>query len=240
VARSLDLLTNRIELADRIRPFVGDAQYIGLPALVGMYRSAEAVAELQRCLERPIFEIPTPPISVPGIRLQEAMINGLEADENFHSHSTMATGIIEVPGRGFVTTIKGNNGNQTIESKTVLLATGRFLGKGLVASRMGIKEALMNLHVEQPESRQEWHRASLFDPKGHPVNRAGIRTDSKFRPLNILGGAVMDNLYAAGSILAGSDWMRMKCGSGVAVATALAAVRAIKGGNGYKMRPCFI
>lgn len=232
VARSLDLSTNRIELADRIRPLVGDAQYIGLPALVGMYRSAEAVAELERCLELPIFEIPTPPVSVPGIRLQEAMFNGLGADKDFHSLSTMATEVIEVPGKGFVTTVKGNNGNQTIASKAILLATGRFLGKGLVAGRMGIKETLMNLPVEQPESRQDWHRTSLFDPRGHPVNRAGIKIDSEFRPLNTLGEPAMDNLYAAGSILAGSDWMRMKCGSGVAVATALAAVRAIIRGNG--------
>lgn len=227
VARSLDLSKNRIELAERIRPFLGNAEYIGLPALVGMYRSAEAVAELESCLGRPIFEIPTPPVSVPGIRLQEAMINGLGPNDNFHSFPTLATEVRELPGKGFITTLKGNNKSQTIVSKAVLLATGRFLGRGLVADRMEIKEALMNLTVEQPGSREDWHRASLFDPKGHPVNRAGIKTDSRFRPLNSLGKPTMDNLHAAGSILAGSDWMRMKCGSGVAVATAFAAVKAI-------------
>jgi glycerol-3-phosphate dehydrogenase subunit B len=227
-ARSLDLSGNRIELAKRIKPLVKDAEYIGFPALVGMYHSVEAVAELERLLERPIFEIPTPPVSVPGIRLQEAMINGLEASSEFHSFSNMAIDATKVPGKGFVTTIKGSNGNRTIVSKAVLLATGRFLGKGLVADRRGIFEALMNLFVVQPESREGWHRTSLFDPKGHPVNRAGIQTDSTFKPLTAQGEPVMDNLYVAGSILAGSDWMRMKCGSGVAIATALAAVKAIE------------
>ncbi len=228
VARSLDLSANRIELAERIKPFVKDVEYIGFPALVGMYNSVEAVAELEALLGCPIFEIPTPPVSVPGIRLQEAMINGLETRNGFQSLSTMATDVTKIPGRGFVTTIKGSNGNRTIVSKAVLLATGRFLGRGLVASRRGIFEALMNLFVTQPQSRSDWHRTSLFDPQGHPVNRAGIRTDSSFRPLSALGEPVMDDLYVAGSILAGSDWMRMKCGSGVAMATAFAAVKAIQ------------
>lgn len=228
VARSLDLSANRVALARLIKSLVRDFEYIGFPALLGMYNSLEAVAELETLLEKPIFEIPTPPVSVPGIRLQEAMINGLGINKNFYSLSTMATRVTKTDDKTFVTTIKGNNGSRTIVSRAVLLATGRFLGKGLVAGRRGIREALMNLFVAQPESRDAWHRTSLFDPQGHPVNRAGIQTDSAFRPLNFPGGPVMDNLYVAGSILAGSDWMRMKCGSGVAIATALAAVKAIE------------
>jgi glycerol-3-phosphate dehydrogenase subunit B len=34
-------------------------------------------------------------------------------------------------------------------------------------------------------------------------------------------------LFAAGSILAHQDWMRMKCGSGLAIATAYAAVEGV-------------
>jgi len=33
-------------------------------------------------------------------------------------------------------------------------------------------------------------------------------------------------LFAAGSILAHQDWMRMKCGSGLALATGFAAVQS--------------
>jgi glycerol-3-phosphate dehydrogenase subunit B len=41
------------------------------------------------------------------------------------------------------------------------------------------------------------------------------------------GRTASENLYAAGSILAHHDWMRMKCGSGLAIATAYAAVNAL-------------
>jgi len=41
------------------------------------------------------------------------------------------------------------------------------------------------------------------------------------------GQTAFENLFAAGSILAHQDWMRMKCGSGLAIATAYAAVRSL-------------
>ena len=229
VARALDLSANRVKLADRIKPFIKDAAYIGFPALLGMYKSIEAVKELEQLLERPIFEIPTPPVSVPGIRLQETFINGLGKNPLFRTLSTMVTHV--ETASGFTITAEKNNAPETIRSKAVLLATGRFLGKGLAASRRGIRESLMNLPVEQPETREAWHRDDLFSPQGHPVNKAGIRTDASFRPLARPCEKPVKNLYAAGSILAGSDWMRMKCGSGVAIATAFAAVKAIEKAN---------
>ncbi|MBI9089468.1 MAG: glycerol-3-phosphate dehydrogenase subunit GlpB [Desulfobacterium sp.] len=228
VARALDLSANRVKLANRIKPFVKDAAYVGFPALLGMYSSREAVTELEQLLERPIFEIPTPPVSVPGIRLQETFISGLGKNKLFRTLSTMVTHV--KTDSGFTITTGGNT-PETIRSKAVLLATGRFLGKGLTASRQGIQETLMDLPVEQPETREEWHRNDLFSPQGHPVNRAGIKTDDHFTPLVPAPEKPVKNLHVAGAILAGSDWMRMKCGSGVAIATAFAAIKAIEKAN---------
>jgi glycerol-3-phosphate dehydrogenase subunit B len=64
------------------------------------------------------------------------------------------------------------------------------------------------------------------DPRGHPINRAGLETDAFFRPLDRSGDPAYRNLFAVGSILAHQDWMRMKCGSGLAVSTAFKAVNA--------------
>ena len=68
---------------------------------------------------------------------------------------------------------------------------------------------------------------ALFDPAGHPVDRAGIVVDDAFRPVDITGKVVRPGLYAAGTILAHQDWLREKCGAGLAVATAWAAVAAL-------------
>ncbi len=50
--------------------------------------------------------------------------------------------------------------------------------------------------------------------------------DDCFRPVGVNGRRVYPRLFAAGSILAHQDWVREKCGSGLAIASAYAAVRA--------------
>jgi glycerol-3-phosphate dehydrogenase subunit B len=51
------------------------------------------------------------------------------------------------------------------------------------------------------------------------VNRAGLEVDDRFRPLD-KDGSPVPGVFAAGSVLAHQDWMREKCGSGLALATA--------------------
>ncbi len=82
------------------------------------------------------------------------------------------------------------------------------------------------LLLHQPENRSEWHHKDFLDLRGHPVNRAGLEIDDLFRPLDSSGGPAFERLFAAGSILAHQDWMRMKCGSGLAISSAYAAVNA--------------
>jgi glycerol-3-phosphate dehydrogenase subunit B len=113
-----------------------------------------------------------------------------------------------------------------IEADGVILASGRFLGMGLAAGRKKIRETLFDLPVHQPEDRSGWHRDNFFDPAGHGINRAGLETDEYFRPLNREKKPAFDRLFAAGSILAHQDWIRQKCGAGLSIATAYAAVRA--------------
>jgi glycerol-3-phosphate dehydrogenase subunit B len=107
-----------------------------------------------------------------------------------------------------------------------ILASGRFLGKGLHADRKHIHETIFDLPVTQPPDRTLWHRKDFLDSRGHPINRAGLEIDDSFRPLDSSGHPAFKLLFAAGSILAHQDWMRMKCGSGLALATGFAAVQS--------------
>jgi len=80
--------------------------------------------------------------------------------------------------------------------------------------------------VTQPDSREEWYSDDFLNPAGHPVNLAGVEFDSHFRPLNKHGQVVHKNLFSAGTILAHQDWKRMKCGAGLSITTAFAAVNS--------------
>ncbi|MBF0203321.1 MAG: FAD-binding protein, partial [Desulfamplus sp.] len=106
IARALDVEENRIKLAELVKPLLNGEQsqsqylnnqaqlqdsngaqscnlgkfqfqYVGFPALLGMYKSRETIKQLEQLLGIPVFEIPTPPVSVPGIRLYEALTDGL-------------------------------------------------------------------------------------------------------------------------------------------------------------------
>ena len=107
----------------------------------------------------------------------------------------------------------------------VVLASGRFFGGGLYADRNRISETVFDLPVYQPLDRASWHSTHFLHMEGHPINRAGLETDTNLRPLDANGRPAFRNLFAAGSILAHQDWMRMKCGSGLSVTTAYAAIK---------------
>ncbi len=232
MARSLEIEKNRVRLAEDIRPHLMDAQAVGLPAVLGIYKSAAVRAHLEGLLGVPVFEIPTIPPSLPGFRLKERFETEI-ARKGVRLFAQKRVLKVETENRkGFVLSV-GDQATGEIQdmvrARGVILAGGRFLGMGLRAGRKAIIEPLFGLPVFQPGKRAEWHENDFFNPAGHQINQSGIETDEHFRPLDRSGHPAFENLYAAGSILAHQDWMRQKCGAGLAVATAYAAVRAFMG-----------
>jgi len=183
-------------------------------------------AELEQQIGVPVFEIPTMPPSVPGLRLRDAIEQELLRCGAVLMQGRRAVAINQNGRRCVSVAVQSEFSQETIETQGIVLATGRFLGGGLVAGRNGIREALLDLPVHQPEKRKDWHLHSFLDPKGHPVNRAGLEVDDFLRPLGVDGRCACENLFVAGSLLAHQDWKRMKCGSGLAIATAYGAVRS--------------
>jgi hypothetical protein len=47
-----------------------------------------------------------------------------------------------------------------------------------------------------------------------------VEVNDMLRPLGRDGEVASENLFVAGSLLAYQDWMRMKCGAGLAISTA--------------------
>ena len=87
----------------------------------------------------------------------------------------------QIKNDNFLVTIGNENNSLQIEAKAIILASGRFMGKGLTAERTIIKESIFDLPVSQPDSREEWHNLDFYHPAGHPINRAGLEIDKKFK-----------------------------------------------------------
>ena len=214
----------REQLARDLRQAAGDAAAVGLPAVLGREPGGRLWRDLTARTGKPIFEIATLPPSVPGLRLREALVERLRRDGVQLDLPGRALGV-KMDGGGFSLTLATVLGEKTVTARALVLATGRFLAGGLAADRGRVTEPLLDLPVVQPADRRDWHRRRFFDPAGHLLNRCGLVTDDHFRPLGPGGGPVHPQLAAIGTILAGQDWARSKCGSGLAVTSAYAAVR---------------
>lgn len=225
MARALEVPATRVKLAAALKLAAGQAKVIGLPAILGMHRPDAVRADLQRLTGVEIFEIPTMPPSVPGVRLRELVEQTLPQ----HGVTLIAQQKVRrlrLDATGADLDLHDSYGPIHIRAQAVILATGRFLSGGLEARPDGIKEHLLDLPVTQPAGRADWYRERYTDRRGHPIHRAGIETDASARPLGADGRPYSDRLFAAGVIVAHQDWIRSRSGAGIAIATAYQAVQA--------------
>lgn len=222
LARELDLPQGRERLIQAITPYLNGHRAVGLPPVIGMEKSREALSHLEETLQVPCFEIPGMPPTAAGVRLREAL------DRAFSRYGVAAfvgghvTAVADT-GEGFFLTASLRGNEKVISAHRMILATGRFMGGGLVGDRHRVTEPLLGLPVTQPPCRDDWHRCDLLDARGHAVNRAGVTVDEAMRPLSANGAPVHPNLFAVGSILAHQDWKREKSGAGISLATAFRA-----------------
>ena len=227
LARALETGETRARMIALVKPLLGDARAIGFPAVLGLARSREVHAAFEAELGVPVFEIPTMPTSVPGLRLLTALEAAVSARGVRRRQQATVRALTFDGDETAGLDLEGAPGGERVHARAVVLATGRFTGRGLTADRGGVRESILGLPVHQPASREAWHQRDFLGPSGHAINRAGLSIDAAWRPLDADGKPVWPRLYAVGSILAHQDWMRSKCGSGLAIATAWAAMEQV-------------
>ena len=166
------------------------------------------------------------PTSVPGLRLLDALEAVMSA-RGVTRRQQASVRALTFDGATATLELEGASGGERICARAVVLATGRFSGRGLTADRQSVRESILGLPVQQPATREDWHQRDFLDAAGHAINRAGLKTDAAWRPLDANGKPAWTKLFAIGAILAEQDWMRAKCGSGLAIATAWAAIEQV-------------
>ncbi len=227
MAQAMETPQVQDKFAAEVAPLIKGKAYLGLPAILGINGSEEIWARLEKILDIKIFEIPTAPVSVPGIRFKESLKKALEGTCVTLLPNQMIKTANHDPVNGFTLDIASPLGNTLIRASHVILASGRFLSGGLISNRHGVKESIFNLPLGLVPKRENWHGNDYFDPKGHGINQAGILTDASLRPLDYEGKPIHDRLFAAGSILGGQDWMHTRSGAGISIATAFHGINCI-------------
>ncbi len=191
---------------------------LGLPAVLGLSQTARILEQIERRTGCQVFEIPGLPPSVPGLRLQNILIQalrkaGVEVLDGMEAVAFEGTGnkIAKV-------WTEAASRSKPHAAKQFVLATGGILSGGLVGGCDGkVVEPVFGLPVAAPSQATRPH---FIEPEGHPVFQVGVRVSSEFQPIDPDGGLCFENLFAVGSVIGGADSVRELSMEGVALATA--------------------
>jgi len=225
LARLIERESFRETIGRKIKEKLHGETHVGLPALLGTHDPWRVKKELEEIINAEVFEIPILPPSIPGIRIFNRFKEWL-----------IQRGVTFLLGHSVSkSTLKGKRCEQvnvfnppvfkSHSADRYILATGRFVGGGLVADEEKIFEPIFNLPVAQPKPREEWFGKSFFNDIPHPIHQTGILTDSSLHPIDEKGGLVLENVWVAGSILANHDSVDEKSREGIEIATGYAAAK---------------
>ena len=227
LAQALDNDATVKRLADALKKVLKPGERVGLPAILGKKRHPATMATLRQALDAPVFEIPTLPPSVPGIRLVTAMRDYFEKE--LHGRMDLGLTVTDFSANGStVEWVSSQASARPVKHRAdrFLLATGGILGGGFGSDFTGrVQEVIFDLPLDVPQKRSEWFHPDFLAPEGHAVFRGGLRVGHDFRPLDADGQVVFENLWASGNLLTDSDPVSERSMEGIAIATALAAVQ---------------
>ena len=212
----------REALADAIKPHLGDAERVGLPAFLGDDHAAEVRGDLERALGVDVFEIPMGPPSFPGMRLADQLKHAVDEAGVRISAGNPVVGY-ETDGDEIQSVTVDSKGREVPHhAEEFILATGGLVGKGIDSERDGtVEEPIFDCHIPHSEDRYDWFDKQAFGDQ--PFAHFGVRIDEGMRPLDAGGDPEFPNLRAAGGVVGGTDPVSEKSQSGISLTTAAVA-----------------
>ena len=226
-ARAFDDPAFRAEVTAQVIGQLGVEERAAFPAVLGIADPHGAWAELEHRLGRAVFEIPTLPPSVPGMRVHKSLHEALRRAGGRVILNAVVTGAEHQDGR--VSALKTRVGlrDERRGADWVVLATGGFAAGGLeLDSRWRARETALGLPLTgMPEPGAERFRPGYFDD--HPMARAGVAVDPELRPVDAAGDRLYENVLVAGATLAGAEPWREKSGDGLSLSTGYRAAELV-------------
>lgn len=216
------------ELTSSLSAHLGDAARIGFPAIMGQKPNLKVKEALEQRLQRPVFEIPTLTPSVPGMRLQQILVDAIRG---FGGRVTPGIEAVGADSDGSkVTAVYSQMPRRKIPNRAdqFLLATGGILGGGITTDYQGnIREVVFDLPVTAPDNHINWFHLDFLDRRGHPIYRSGITVNEKLQPVNGGDQPLYENLFCVGTALAHSEVIRERSFEGVAIGTGYAVAQRL-------------
>jgi glycerol-3-phosphate dehydrogenase subunit B len=227
LARRFDDPAFRREVAAQLVGRLAASERVGFPAVLGIRDPHGAWSELEHGLGRPVFEIPTLPPSVPGMRLFATLREALHRVRARLILNNVVVGpVVENGGLAGVRVRVGLR-ETVYRAQHFVLATGGFASGGIeLDSSWTAHERALGLPVAGVPAPGE-PRFSERYLDDHPLARAGVAIDSALRPVGDGGEPIYPNVRVAGASLAGAQPWREGCGDGLSLLSGYRAAELI-------------
>jgi glycerol-3-phosphate dehydrogenase subunit B len=219
LARQFDDPAFRAEVVAQLLPRLGAEERVAFPAVLGIVDPHAVWSELSERLGRPVFEVPTLPPSVPGMRLYATLRSLLQSAGGRVQIHRAVVGAERDGSRVSGVLARGGSRDDRFAGERYVLATGGFASGGLeLDATWRARETALGLPVSGvpgPDERR-------FEPgyfEEHPMARAGVAVDAELRPLAAGGERAADNVLVAGATIAGAAAWREKSGDGISLTT---------------------
>lgn len=208
-------------LAACINRAAGKSDVVFMPAVVGL-ESEQPIRQLKDMVIPSLMCVPTLPLSVCGYRSQICLRRYFEKLGGvFFLGDKVTKGFFQDYRLKEIET--ANLEDIHLRADHFILSTGSFFSQGLVSTPECIYEPTLNADVLQTQTRIDWCSKNILEPQR--FMEFGVDTDENFRIK--ISGHVIENVYAAGSVLGGANPVQEGSGGGIAILTALHVAHSI-------------
>ncbi len=219
----------REALANQLRPELDIEPRIGVPAVLGLTAHETVRRNLESRLQAELFEIPVGEPSLPGLRLRNRLFELCDAagveriDATVTGIDANGDGVTGLELEHRVEEHEGTSGErQQVTGDAFILATGGLAAGGIVEQGGEIVEPVFECPVSHPPERLDWSEQDAFGD--HQFARFGVDVGAQLQPRGP-DGPHYQNLYAAGTVLGGHNFVRQRSRGGVAIVTGYQAAK---------------
>ena len=211
------------ELGARLGKLAREGEHVGIPAVV----REDVWARIQGACSAPVFQIPLPPPSIPGLEMNERLRQDTEDRRIRLWLSAEALGVDAADGVVTGIQVKVAGAVKHVKADAVVYAAGGLDSGAFVLDSYGtLSDTVFDLPIF-PSTKYEDLVTGDYWGAPQPLFAAGLKVDSDMRPVGQDDRPVYSNLYAAGGVIGGAHRHEEKSGEGIALGSAAQAVAAI-------------
>jgi glycerol-3-phosphate dehydrogenase subunit B len=194
---------------------------VGLPAMLGISDPHAVWSDLEHRLGRPVFEIPTLPPSVPGMRLFEILRTALRSAGG---RLVLGSEVVAGEREGTrVTSVRARTagGEMRYLAPWIVLASGGFASGAIeLDSHWSTHERVLDLPLHGVPAAGEARFVNTYLEE-QPMARVGVAVDAELRAEG------SENVLVAGAALPGAIPWREGSGEGIALASGSRAAELV-------------